>query len=236
MKIAIHQPQYWPWPPYLDKVMYADVFVYLDTVQFNKNGLQNRNQVKTNKGATWLTLPVRQRLGQSISGTRVADLKALAKHFKTLSMSYAGRPGFERWKTELENVLTPDTDSLCAIAIKSTEWMLEKLGVQTRRIRASEVQGNTGRGSVLIASICKSLGATLYLSGRGALQYMNPGDFDQIGCKIMVQSWRPFTYEQAHPEVGFTKDLSTLDLLLNCPETAAEMIRAAGDWQIYSPQ
>jgi len=52
----------------------------------------------------------------------------------------------------------------------------------------------------------------------------------------MVQSWRPFTYEQAHPEVGFTKDLSTLDLLLNCPETAAEMICSAGDWQIYSPQ
>ena len=45
--VAIHQPQYLPWQPYFAKALASDLFVYLDTVQFQKNGVQNRNQVKT---------------------------------------------------------------------------------------------------------------------------------------------------------------------------------------------
>jgi len=45
----------------------------------------------------------------------------------------------------------------------------------------------------------------------------------------MVQQWKPFTYDQTGTE--FVPDLSTLDLLLNCPDQAADMIEVAGSWE-----
>jgi hypothetical protein len=233
VKVAIHQPQYWPWPPYLHKALAADVFVYLDTVQFSKNGMQNRNQIKTAQGATWLTLPVKHEFGQSILETRIADPKAAPKHWKTLVAAYAQTNGFKLWRDELQAVLTgARTDSLCDLAIASTEWMMEKLNVRARRIRASEIpEAPEGQASELVASICKALGATTYLTGTGALAYMNPEDFKRINCQIRVQEWSGLVYEQAHTRTDFVPDLSTLDLLLNCPEQAAQLIEAAGNWR-----
>jgi hypothetical protein len=45
--VAVHQPQYLPWIGYFDKMRRADVFCYLDDVQYKKNEWQNRNRIKT---------------------------------------------------------------------------------------------------------------------------------------------------------------------------------------------
>ena len=229
MKVAIHQPQYFPWPPYVHKVLSADIFVYLDSVQFSKNGVQNRNQIKTAQGPLWLTIPVRNHLGQLLKDTRVAEPGATRKHWKTIRTSYARTPGFARWQTELESLLDRDSEFLLTPAIDSTEWMLSKLDVRTERIKASEIDGASGEASKLVASICSALRATSYLTGTGALAYLNQRDFAEIGCEVMVQQWKPFTYDQTGTE--FVPDLSTLDLLLNCPDQAADMIEVAGSWE-----
>jgi hypothetical protein len=231
VKLAIHQPQYFPWPAYMHKVMSADIFVYLDTVQFSKNGLQNRNQIKTAQGPRWLTVPVKHQLGRSISETEIADPRATKKHWKTLNASYGRTEGFQRWGDELQALLTTIPGSLADLAIASTEWMLGKLKVRAKRMRASEVPGATSHGSELIASICQVLGASEYLTGTGALAYMNPKDFAAVGCEVLVQEWETINYEQAHPAAGFVPNLSTLDLLMNCPDSTAKMIAAAGSWR-----
>ena len=215
----------------MHKVMSADIFVYLDTVQFTKNGLQNRNQIKTAQGPQWLTVPVKHQFGSSISETEVANGRAIEKHWKTLMASYGRTPGFKRWGDELQALLTTKSESLAEIAIASTEWMLGKLQVHVERRLASEIPHIHGQASELVASICKSVGASKYLTGTGALEYLNPKDFAAIGCKVQVQEWEPIRYEQAHPAIGFVDHLSTLDLLMNCPDSAAEMIAAAGSWK-----
>ena len=232
MKVAIHQPQYFPWPPYVHKVLSADIFVYLDSVQFSKNGVQNRNQIKTAQGPLWLTIPVRNHLGQLLRDTRVAEPGATRKHWKTIKTSYARTPGFARWQNELESLLDRDAEFLLDAAIASTEWMLNKLNVRAERIKASELDGIGGEASQLVASICGALRATSYLTGTGALAYLDERDFAEIGCEVMVQQWQPFTYEQVNGE--FVPDLSTLDLLLNSPDAAAELIDTAGSWNRYN--
>jgi hypothetical protein len=232
VKIAIHQPQYFPWPPYVHKVMSADIFVYLDTVQFSKNGVQNRNQIKTAQGAQWLTIAVRHELGQSIRGTQLADANSTVKHWKTLQANYARTPGFQRWKEELHLLLHQNYLTLDEVAIASTEWMIEKLGFTNRRVKASEIPETHGRASELVASICKALEGDYYLTGTGALAYLQLEDFERIDCEVQVQRWRSFSYDQIHSKTGFVPDLSTLDLLLNHPDEAAEMIAAAGSWEV----
>jgi WbqC-like protein len=231
VKIAIHQPQYFPWPPYVHKVMSADIFVYLDTVQFSKNGVQNRNQIKTSQGAQWLTVAVKHELGQSILDTQLASVSATVKHWKTLQANYARTPGFQRWNDELHALLHQQYLTLDEVAIASTEWMIDKLGISNKRLRASEISGTHGHASELVASICEALEGDKYLTGTGALAYLQADDFRRIDCEILVQRWQPFTYQQPHGD--FIPDLSTLDLLLNEPNNAAELIARAGSWEHY---
>ena len=229
VKIAIHQPQYFPWPPYVHKVMSADIFVYLDPVQFSKNGVQNRNQIKTSQGPQWLTVAVKHELGQSILDTKLAEPNATVKHWKTLQANYARTPGFQRWKDELHALLHQQYLTLDEVAIASTEWMIDKLGISNKRLRASEIARTHGRASELVASICEALEGDQYLTGTGALAYLQAEDFKRIDCEVLVQRWQPFTYQQPHGD--FVPDLSTLDLLLNNPDKAAELIRSAGSWE-----
>ncbi|HKG45142.1 MAG TPA: WbqC family protein [Pyrinomonadaceae bacterium] len=230
MKIAIHQPQYFPWPPYVHKVMSADIFVYLDTVQFSKNGVQNRNQIKTSQGPQWLTVAVRHELGRSILDTQLVSQTATVKHWKTLQANYARTPGFQRWKDELQDLLHQEYLTLDEVAIASTEWMIDKLDLSNKRLRASEIPGTDGRASELVASICEALEGDRYLTGTGALAYLQTEDFKRMGCEVLVQRWNHhFSYRQAHGD--FVHGLSTLDLLLNQPDSAAELIRAAGSWE-----
>ena len=236
MKVAIHQPQYWPWPRYIHKIMSADLFVYLDTVQFSKNGVQNRNQIKTNRGPLWLTVPVKQRLGQTILETRLADATATEKHWKTLKANYSSAPGYDRWKDELQSLLQQPWHSLCDAAIDSTEWLLDKLSVGVERVRASELEGVNGQSSELIGSICRHVGATTYLTGEGALAYLELKDFSAAGCDVWLQDWKGLQYTQTFPAAGFLPDLSTLDLLLNCPVDAGDLIRGAGGWTLIPGQ
>lgn len=209
--------------------MSADIFVYLDTVQFSKNGLQNRNQIKARSSAQWLTVPVKHQFGQTIRETTIADRRATTKHWKTLQANYSQSPGLKRWAEELQDLLESDQTSLANLAVASTEWMLQKLAVQTKRIQASQLPESEDRASKLVATICRQLGATSYLTGTGGLEYMDPLDFSQIHCEVLVQQWNAFTYHQQGND-AFVPDLSTLDLLLNCPDEAGEMIRSAGSW------
>jgi hypothetical protein len=211
--------------------MAADVFVYLDTVQFSKNGLQNRNQIKTAQGASWLTVPVKHHFGQKLNEIELADSGCTHKHWKTLQANYARTSGFNRWKTEIEQLLAIEYSLLVEVAIASTEWMLEKLKTETHRIKASDLNHIDGTASELVSSICCALKADCYLTGTGGLVYLDCKDFAAFDCQIQVQSWKPFEYKQAFPTKGFVSDLSTLDLLLNCPDSAENLILEAGGWE-----
>ena len=218
----------------MHKVISADIFVYLDTVQFSKNGVQNRNQIKTPQGPLWLTIPVRQHLGTALNEVEIADSKIVGKHWKTVGANYAKTAGLNRWRCELEELFTSNYSRLVDVAIASTEWMLDKLGTKAQRIKASELKQPEGSASKLVASICKELNATEYLTGTGSLAYMDKADFGS--CQIEVQTWQPFEYQQADSKSEFAQNLSTLDLLLNCPDTAAALITAAGNWEPLTSQ
>ena len=71
MKLSIHQPQYLPWLSYFLKIEKSDNFVFLDNVNFQKNGLQNRNKIKNSNGEFWLTVPILHNTGQKIIDVKI---------------------------------------------------------------------------------------------------------------------------------------------------------------------
>src|SRR5262245_57551917 len=58
--VALHQPNFFPWLGYFDKLVRADVFVVLDNVQCSKTGGTWSNRVRLLGGDAprWITMPV----------------------------------------------------------------------------------------------------------------------------------------------------------------------------------
>jgi hypothetical protein len=221
--VAIHQPQYLPWQPYFAKALASDLFVYLDTVQFQKNGVQNRNQVKTAHGARWLTVPVHASLERSIAETGIAREPWARKHIVTIEQSYRGAPGMAWFLSKLAPLMMAEHPSLADLSIALCEAMFDRLGARCRRVRASSL-GAEGTKESLVIDIARKVGATRYLSGVGAASYQRAENFEREGITLSYVHHRPSPYTQRHPALGFIEDLSSLDLLLNVDEGAHEHV------------
>jgi hypothetical protein len=220
---AIHQPQYLPWLPYFDKADQCDVFVHLDTVQYERGGFQNRNRIKTHQGAQWLTVPVRSHLGDPICSVRTVDDRWSAKHAATIAFEYADAPYISWFRDELRPILLERWERLVDFNLAVAMWCFERLGIQCRHVRASEL-GVSGAKDDLIIGICRALGASVYVSGAGARAYQSDSKFEAAGIELRYQSYRSPTYEQQHANLGFLPELSALDLILNTGPSARSVL------------
>jgi len=220
MIISIHQPQYIPWLPYFIKIQKSDLFVFLDSVAFQKNGLQNRNEIKTGQGRLWLTVPINHNLGQKISETTINNqLNWKKKHWQTLRGSYGKSDFFKDYEPYLVSFYEKEWRSLGDFNIELTLKMMEWLGIDTPTLRSSEL-GLESTGSDLVLDICREKGATRYITGAGGKNYLELEKFDAAGIKVdFIESKLPFTYKQLFPKVAFANDLSAIDMIFNCGES-----------------
>lgn len=226
MDVSIHQPQYLPWLPYLLKAAETHSFILLDSVEFQKNGLQNRNRIKTAQGALWLTVPVRQRLGQKINEVHIDDATDWRKkHWQTILQSYRNARAFGGYADEIESVFTREWTSLAELNTHLFVLMLGWLGLEARIRRASEMKAG-GKGSELVLNLCREAGATRYVTGTGGLYYLDETAFRNAGIEIVCRPPElPLPYPQLYPQAGFINDLSALDIILNCGK----------DWRAFLP-
>ena len=226
--MTIHQPQYIPWLPYFLKIEAADTFIVLDSVDFQKNGLQNRNQIKTAQGAHWLTVPVRQRLGQAIVDVQIDDTSQWhKKHWATLLQNYRKAPAFELYAGDLERLFEQSWPRLVDLNIEMIRLMLRWLGIDRPMVRSSEMS-SAGRASELVLNLCREAGATHYVSGTGGHAYLDEAAFAAAGIALTyLPPELPREYPQQHPRAGFLNDLSALDVLLNCGAEWRQFLPAA---------
>lgn len=218
--VAIHQPQYLPYLGFFHKLLHCDVFVALDDVQFQKNGLQNRNKIKNAQGWQWLTVPVLHGFGQLINEVRPnPQIPWQQKHWNALRFNYSRASYFDTYGPALEDLLNQDRNNLCEFNMALMRWVAEALGIETPIVYSSDLTVEGDKTDLLI-EICQALKADCYLSGPGGKRYMNLAAFEAAGVDVLWQQFTPPVYEQLFPDVGFMPNLSVVDALLNCgPET-----------------
>ncbi len=212
MKLSIHQSQYIPWPAYFKKIALSDKFVILDDVQFQKNGVQNRNKLRNKNGDYWLTIPVKGSLEESIKDKDIADNKWRRKHFQSISQSYSRSPFWNSLKDEIEDLYSLETTKLNEINIVFLKFIIEKLEIDTEIIISSN-EDFSGKKSDLVLNICSKLNATTYLSGTGSKDYLDIKSFEDRGIVIEFIESLPAIYPQIHGE--FIPGLSILDMMMN---------------------
>ena len=229
MKVAIHQPQYLPWLGYLAKWAAADVFVFLDTVQYEKNGWQNRNRIKTAAGPRWLTVPVHTRLGTPIAAVTVdASQPWAARHRRAIEDAYAAAPHLAAHRDALAELYTRPWERLAPLAVASAEWLARAVGVTTPVRLASTLEVTATDPSERLVAICRAVGADTYLAGRDGARYMDVARFEAAGIGVRYQAYDHPVYAQLHGE--FVPLLSALDLLLTHGDEALGILRGGDTW------
>lgn len=226
MIVAIHQPQYLPWIGYFDKMRRADVFCYLDNVQYKKNEWQNRNRIKTAGGMQWLTVPVGYRFPQKISEVRINPaVNWRHKHLQALITNYRRAPFFEEYIDFFDEMYSNCWTLLAELNMTFTERLRRLLGLADKpTVMASDLDLSDEPTRRLI-DICRSVGADTYLSGPDGANYMDLEKFRQSGIEVVFQEFcHPF-YPQRFGR--FQSHLSIVDLLFNCGPGSMQKIIAA---------
>lgn len=225
MRVAINQPTYLPWMGYLDLIDQADLFVVLDTVQFEKQSWQHRNRIKTSAGLQWLTVPVKYkgRFGQSIREVEIRDSTFTRNHLRAIELAYRRAPHFDRHFPALAKLLEDNASGLLVdLNVSVLQWLLAALGIQTRCILASSL-GETGKRTELLANICRAVGATEYISPLGSAEYLL-AERHVLPLPIFFQHYQHPEYSQLFsPFAPFT---SVIDLMFSQGENAIAVLRS----------
>ena len=206
--------------------MTADVFCYLDNVQYKKNEWQNRNRIKTATGWQWLTVPVTHKFPQSINEVAVNNqINWQKKHLQALRTNYSHAPFFDEVMAVLADGFERQWLRLVDINIHFIEKICEYLALDKKQlVCASELklqEDPTGR----LVDICRQYSADTYLSGPDGERYMDLSRFKNAGIKVVFQKFTNPVYAQLFN--GFEAKLSVIDMLFNCGRQTVDLIRQA---------
>ena len=229
MRVAIHQPQYLPWLGYLAKWAAADLFVFLDTVQYEKNGWQNRNRIKTADGARWLTVPVRARLGTRIAAVALdVDQPWRERHLRSIETAYERAPHLPAWREALARLYAQPWERLAPVAVASAEFLARATGVTAPARLASSLAVDDDDPTGRLVALCRAVGADTYLAGGHGARYMEAKRFADAGIRVLYQTYEHPVYAQQHGD--FVPFLSGLDLLLMHGDESLPILRRGDAW------
>lgn len=225
MIVSIHQPAYLPWLGYLDKIRRADRFVFLDTVQFQKGSFQNRNKIRTAQGWIWLTVPVVTAgtvFDETLVDTEIDNRSDWRrKHRASIEMNYCRAPCFHEVFPWLSRFYDREREKLSPFCFEMLTDIVDRLGIGTEIVKASDLSSVTGAKSDLVLNLCKAVGAKTYLSGSRGRDYMDLDSFRAAGIAVEFQDYQHPTYPQVYPD--FEPCMGVVDLLM-CVEKPTQTI------------
>lgn len=228
MIVTILQPSYIPWRGYFHLMARSDLFIFYDDVQYDKHGWRNRNQIKTPTGVRWLTIPVHSS-GNVVQEIPINQIKVdwrknwAESHLQLLTQSYREAPFFKKYQDLLKSIYSQKPEFLADFTVETSITLARELGIQkTHFLRSSEMKGISGRKTDRLIQILKTVGATHYLSGPSAREYIEQEKFDAAGITLEYMVYEYREYPQLYPP--YNPQVSILDLLFMIGEDALSYI------------
>ncbi len=229
-RVAIVQSNYIPWKGYFDLIRSVDEFILYDDVQYTRRDWRNRNRIKTRSGPSWLSIPVQVKGNyfQSIRETRVADPSWAAEHWQTIRHNYAKAPHFAEVASLLEPLyleFAQDEPSLSAINRQFLTAIRDYLGLSATITSSSDYM-MAGDKTERLAGLCRQAGASEYLSGPAARDYLDEDIFRNDGIAVTWADYSGFPeYPQFFPP--FEHGVSIIDLLFHTGPDAPRYLERA---------
>ena len=226
MKISIMQPTYLPWSGYFSMIKNADIFVFLDDVQFDKRSWQQRNRILLNKKETFLTVPVisKKKLNQKINEVKINDSEDWSKnHFMKIYHAYGKSRFFKEFIERLEKAYNRNFINLIDLNIFLIDQICSYLEIKTKIILSSSISNEFIKEKKLL-EICKKLDATEYIAPQGSKEYIDNGKvFLESNINFSYYNFNVKEYDQFNSK-KFIPYLSIIDLIFNNGSKSKEYI------------
>ena len=221
MILTAHQVGYLPWAGLFAKAAKADLFVVLDDVQFESNGFNNRNSIKTAQGRQWLTVPVRHDNRQMLRHTKIDNNQPwVRKHARTIEQSYSKAPYFDMLADIVDYIQLPHPN-LMHLNVALFRLCMRMCGIETPIVMSSDLNC-PGSGYDRLIQMCKALEADSFLFGAHGGDYVDDSAFDDAG--IGFEIFRYITPEYPQQYGPFLPNLSIVDVIANCGDRSIDVI------------
>jgi WbqC-like protein family len=217
--VAMHQPNFFPWLGYFDKLARSDVFVLLDHVQYPKTGGVWSNRVKLLLAgeARWATAPI----VRSVHGVRRYDEMEFQagqpwreKLVKSLHANYARALHFRECMPWLEPLILNDEPRLAAYNAHAILGIAQQLGLPTDHVRWSSTLAVEGQATDMLIAVTHAVHGDSYLCGGGAEGYQDDAAFAAAGIALRYQQFQHPMYSQGK-SATFVAGLSVMDALMH---------------------
>lgn len=210
--VVILQPQFLPWYGVFEQVRLTDIYVHLDDVQLPQGrSFCTRVQIKTPVGRKWLTVPVRHNSSQLIKDVTIVEKPRWRERaLDTLRHSLARTP-YGSWVETLTSELL---DSRHRLLSDLNTFAIERISAELkfdREFLRSSTMSTKTCGSEKILSIAMQLGADRYITGHGALNYLDHELFERNGIRVEYIQYDLEPYPQKF--MPFDPRVTILDLL-----------------------
>ena len=229
--VVITQSNYIPWRGYFDMLRSADEVVLLESVQYTRRDWRNRNRIKTPQGTRWLTVPVeaKGRYLQALDETRINDPRWATNHIRAIELAYSRAPHYAELAPWLFDMLrgVAAEPLLTKVNEQLLRALCEQLGITVPIRRCSHVLDRNALRSMQpterLLAIATELGATRYLTGPSAQDYLDIGLFEAAGIQV---SWMSYDGYAEYPQLWgvFEPYVSIVDLLFNTGQEAARYL------------
>ena len=171
-----------------------------------------------------MTVPVKKKgLGlQNINDVRICHNNRWGKkHSQSIKSAYSKAPYYKEHMPFVEKLYSSRFESLIDLNLEIIRYLIKHLQIHTPMILLSELNIQA-KGSRLVVEICKTLGASTFLTQSAATKYLDENVFKAEGISLKTFKQRPLIYPQLWGD--FIPNLSTLDLMFNCGPKAHDMM------------
>jgi len=225
MVISIIQPCFVPWLGYFEQIAIADIFVYLDDVQYTKKDWRNNNQLKSPYGSKPIYVPIAN------ASKDILINEALISYNEKWELSlmnkinewYKKAPYFNEIIELISPILLDQNEKLVDLNYKLNSSICDYIGIQTPIYYSSDIPKTSIDKNSRILEICKNFpDIDLLYDGKSAENFIDKGLFEQNGIKVVFQNYIHKPYKQLYGD--FIPYMSILDVLMNYGKNSLSII------------
>jgi len=216
----LHQPEYFPWLGFFDKLRQVDLFVLYDTVQFNRESMQHRTRLWNphNNSPYWLTIPynhegeLESREIQHLTVHRPETETSKPLSHPSIIRSFYGKRT-PPWWIDIESSVPWASDSVSEIAEDSIKACARLMGISTPIVRLSRfpkaIPSADMEKTEKIIHVCKYFSASMYISGKSGGTYL---DLEAMSKSYIIPQIQNFNVAK-FPENMIVREGVTLSCL-----------------------
>lgn len=230
--LSAHQPNYWPYPGLIGKIIKSECFMYVTNVQFEKKSWQKRNRIRTKEGWSYIQVPTvtKGRFDQNICEVEIDNtVDWCTKTMRSISLLYQKAPYYREYKDFLEDLYTRGWTSLSELDIYIMNWILSTVRSNTKVYYDADFFIE-GKKTTMLIDMCKKIGCDTYMSNLGSSAYVKIEEFVNNDLNHLYIDYVSPKYRQMY--ANFEPCMSILDMLMNCgTEKTREILMDDGNYR-----